>query len=154
MTDGYSAAEHAAQIGAARDRLLAFAAVCTDDQWHAAPLSEQGDGRPAGVIVDHVADAYDYLSSWMSAIVAGDNPPVSPQLVDELNAAHASRAAALTQAAAMQHLQASGDAIVALVSGLDASDLDAGGGRVRRLAEIAARHADDHRVAIEAALRR
>ena len=53
----------------------------------------------------------------------------------------------------MEHLRASGDAIVALVGELADSDLDLADGRVRRLAEIAARHADDHRAAIEAALR-
>lgn len=154
MTDANSPAGHVTQIAAARDRLQAFAAVCTDDDWRAAPLSDQGDARPVGVIVDHVADAYDYLGNWISAIVAGEDPEVNPQLVDELNAAHAGSAGTLTQAGAIEHLQTSGDAIIALTGELAAGDLDAGGGRVRRLAEIAARHADDHRAAIEAALQR
>jgi hypothetical protein len=54
----------------------------------------------------------------------------------------------------MAHLQSSGDAIIATISQLTPADLDADGGRVRRLAEIAARHADDHRASIEAALNR
>jgi hypothetical protein len=152
MTDVDSPAEHAAHIKAARDRLLAFAAVCAVDDWHATPLSEQGDGRPVGVIVDHVADAYDYLGNWISAIVAGADPQLNAQLVDELNAAHATTAGTLTQADAMEHLQASGDALVAMISELTGSDLDLAGGRVRQLAEIAARHGDDHRAAIQAAL--
>jgi hypothetical protein len=40
----------------------------------------------------------------------------------------------------------------ALVAGLSAADLAAGDGRVRRLAQVAIRHADDHRSEIEAAL--
>lgn len=39
-----------------------------------------------------------------------------------------------------------------LVAGLSAADLAAGDGRVRRLAQIAARHADAHRAGIETAL--
>jgi len=43
-------------------------------------------------------------------------------------------------------------AISGLVAGLSAADLATGDGRVQRLAQIAARHADDHRAEIEAAL--
>ncbi len=154
MTDGYSPAEHAAQIAAARDRLMAFAAICTDEDWHAAPLSDQGDPRPVGVVVDHVADAYDYLGTWIAEIVAGADPQVSPQLVDELNAAHATTAGTLTQAGAIEHLSTSGDTLIGMIAELDGSDLDRADGRVRRLADIAARHADDHRSAIEEALNR
>jgi hypothetical protein len=46
----------------------------------------------------------------------------------------------------------SGADIAALVAGLSAADLAAGDGRVRRFAQIAIRHADDHRSEIEAAL--
>ena len=106
------------------------------------------------MIVDHVADAYEYLGNWIRLIVTGDSPAVNPELVDALNAAHAATAGNLTQAGAMQHLQTSGDVLIAMISDLTATDLDAGEGRVRRLAEIAARHADDHRTDIEAALGR
>jgi hypothetical protein len=54
----------------------------------------------------------------------------------------------------MQHLQTSGDDLIAMISDLTATDLDVGGGRVRRLAQIAARHADDHRTDIKTALGR
>ena len=46
----------------------------------------------------------------------------------------------------------SGEAISALVAGLSPAHLAAGDGRGQRLAQIAARHADDHRADIEAAL--
>lgn len=154
MTDLDSPAEHAAQIAAARDRLLAFVATCTDDDWHAAPLRDQGDARSAGVIVDHVADAYEYLGKWIKVIVAGERPVFNSELVDALNAVHAASAGALTQPDAMQHLQTSGDVLIAMISDLTVTDLDAGDGRVRRLAEIAARHADDHRTDIMTALGR
>jgi hypothetical protein len=49
-------------------------------------------------------------------------------------------------------LRRSGEAISVLVAGLSPGDLAAGDGRVRRLAQIAARHADEHRADIETAL--
>jgi hypothetical protein len=153
MTDAASPADHVAAIAAARDRLLAFAASCSADDWMARPLTGQGDDRTVGVIVDHVADSYDYIGAWLSAIVAGQEPAVSPELVDRFNAAHAKDAAAVTRADAMAHLQRSGDVIIALVSGLSSSDLERAGGRAGRFAQILARHPDDHRSEIEAALR-
>lgn len=152
MTDALSPAEHAELIAAARDRLLAFAAACTDDTWHARPLAEHGDHRAVGVIVDHVAHAYEYMGGWMREILSGGSPPVDVALVDRLNAAHAGDAGHLTQAGAMEHLSRSGDELIAQVSALTAADLEAGGGRVRRFAEIAARHPDMHRTDIEEAL--
>jgi hypothetical protein len=58
----------------------------------------------------------------------------------------------VSRAKATEHLRRSGDAISRLVAGLGVADLAAGDGRIRRLAQIAARHADDHRTDIEAAL--
>jgi hypothetical protein len=152
MTIAQGPAELAGLIGAARDRLLAFAAACTDDTWHDRPLASHGDHRPVGVIVDHVAHAYDYMGGWVREILAGDVPAVDVALVDRLNAAHATDSAHLTQAGAMEHLTRSGDELIALISRLTPADLDAGGGRVRRFAEIAARHPDTHRTDIEEAL--
>jgi DinB superfamily len=153
MTDASSPAELAELVAAARDRLLAFAASCTDEVWLSTPLAGHGDHRPAGVIVDHVANAYEYMAGWMREILAGATPAVDVALVDRLNAAHAGTASHLTQAGAMEHLTRSGDDIIALIAGLAETDLEAGGGRVRRFAEIAARHPDTHRADIEEAMR-
>jgi hypothetical protein len=152
MAEALGPAEHAAQISAARDRLLAFAATCTDEVWHATPLDAHGDHRPVGIIVDHIAHAYDYMGGWMREILAGGAPQVDVALVDRLNAAHAASAGHLTQAGAMEHLTRSGDELIGLVAGLTEAELDAGAGRVRRFAEIAARHPDAHRADIEDAL--
>jgi DinB family protein len=153
MADRLSPAEHAAQIAVARDRMLAFAATCTDEVWHATPLAAHGDYRPVGIIVDHVAHAYDYMGGWMREILAGDSPQVDVALVDRLNAAHTATAGHLTQAGAMEHLTRSGDDLIGLLAGLAEADLDAGAGRIRRFAEIAARHPDAHLADIEDALR-
>jgi hypothetical protein len=145
-----SPATYASEIAAARQRLISFVARCSAADWQACVLD--GDPRPVGVVVDHVAHSYEYLAGWMRAILAGDNPDVNADLIDELNAAHAAAAALVSQAAAVDHLRSSGDVIIGLVGGLNPADLDAGGGRVRRLAEVAIRHADSHRSEIAAAL--
>jgi hypothetical protein len=148
--DTKSPAELAADIDAARERLAGFVGSCTDADWHSAPLP--GDPRPVGVVVDHVAHAYEYLAGWMRQLVAGQPVEVDSVVVDELNAEHARAAGSVTRAEAAGHLRRSGTDIAALVAGLSAADLDAGDGRVRRLAQVAIRHADGHRSEIEAAL--
>ena len=148
--DTRSPAELAADIDAARERLAGFVAGCTDTDWRSAPLD--GDPRPVGVVVDHVAHAYEYLAGWMRQLVTGQPVDVNNEVVDELNAEHARTAGSVTRAGTAGHLRRSGADIAALVAGLSAADLAAGDGRVRRLAQVAIRHADDHRSEIEAAL--
>ena len=148
--DTRSPAELAADIDAARERLASFVAGGTDADWRSAPLD--GDPRPVGVVVDHVAHAYEYLAGWMRQLVAGQPVNVNNEVVDALNAEHARTAGPVTRAEAAGHLRRSGADIAALVAGLSAADLAAGDGRVRRLAQVAIRHADDHRSEIEAAL--
>lgn len=148
--DTRSPAELAAGIDAARERLAGFVGSCTDADWRSAPLD--GDPRPVGVVVDHVAHAYEYLAGWIRQLAAGQPVEVSNEVVDALNAEHARAAASVTRAEAAGHLHRSGAAIAALVAGLPDADLTAGDGRVRRLAQIAILHADDHRSEIEAAL--
>ena len=148
--DARGPARYASEIDEARERLVAFADGCSDGQWHAAPLD--GDPRPVGVVVDHVAHAYEYLAEWMRQILDGQTVTVSSEVVDALNAEHAARAAGVTQAEVVEHLRRSGTAISQLVAACSAEDLQVGGGRVERLAQIAIRHADDHRAEIEAGL--
>ena len=148
--DTRSPAAYAADIDAARERMIAFVSGCSDKQWLTAPLN--GDPRPVAVVVDHVAHAYEYLAGWIRQIVAGQRVEVNSDAVDALNAQHARDAAAVSKAEATEHLRRSGVAISLLVAGLSAADLAADDGRVRRLAQIAARHADDHRADIETAL--
>ena len=148
--DERDAAAYAADIEAARDRLIAFASGCSEAQWRAAPLD--GDPRPVAVVVDHVADSYEYLAGFIRQILAGQAAEVTGELVDDLNAEHAAAAAAVGQADAAEHLRRSGAAISALIASLSADQLAAGDGRIRRFAQIAIRHADNHRTDIETAL--
>jgi DinB superfamily len=149
--DDLDPAGFAAAIGEARQRLLDYVTRCSDRDWAAAPVP--GDPRPVGVILDHVAHSYEYLAGWIGGILAGRPPEVSADLVDAMNAEHAAGAAGLSQAQVAAHLRASGDQLIALTAGLHPGQLDLDGQRVRRLAQIAARHADGHRTEIEAALR-
>lgn len=142
--------QYAADIDGARDRLIAFVESCTDERWNAAPL--RGDPRPAGVVADHVAHAYEYLAGWMRRMLRGEAVTVDSDVVDALNAEHAAAAAGVTRSEAAGHLRRSGAALSALVAGCTAEDLKAGDGRVERLAQIAIRHADHHRTELEAAL--
>ncbi len=152
--DAGSPAACAAQIDAARDRLIGFVDGCTEEQWRAAPLAPDGDPRPVAVVVDHVADAYEYLAGWIRRIVAGEQVDVDSDVVDALNAEHATAAAAVTRAEATGHLRRSGAVISDLVGGLSAADLAVANGQILLLAQIAARHADNHRTDLEAALAR
>jgi DinB family protein len=145
-------AQYAADIDGARQRLVTFVDGCTDEQWNAAPLD--GDPRPVGVVVDHVAHAYEYLAGWMRQTLAGQAVTVNSDVVDALNAEHAATAAGVSRIEAAEHLRRSGAAISQLVAGCTAEDLQAGEGRVERLAQVAIRHADHHRADIEAALAR
>ncbi len=154
MTDLRTPAEHAAQIGAARDRLVEFVLACPDDVWRARPLADRGDRRPTGVIADHVAHAYEYMGGFIGQLLSGVDPQLDVAMIDRLNAEHAALAAGTTQQAVAEHLTASGDELIALVSGLTAADLEAAGGKVRRLAEICARHPDTHRTELEEAISR
>jgi hypothetical protein len=148
--DARSPAQYASDIDAARERLVAFVSGCTDEQWKAAPLD--GDPRPVGVVVDHVAHSYEYLTGWIRQVLAGEAVTVDGDVVDALNAEHAARAAAVTPAEAIEHLRRSGAAMSQLVAGCTAEELQAGQGRVERFAQIAIRHADSHRAEIEAGL--
>jgi DinB family protein len=143
---------YAASIEAARDRLIAFATGCSEQEWRATPLEGDGDPRPVAVVVDHVADSYEYLAGFIRQLVAGEPVEVTGEIVDDLNAEHAVQAAMVSQADAAEHLRRSGAAISALITGLSADELAAGDGRVRLFAQIAIRHADNHRTDIQTAL--
>jgi hypothetical protein len=84
-------------------------------------------------------------------ILAGEDVAVNAATVDALNAEHAVTAAT-TPDEAIRHLRSSGAAFGGLVAGCSAADLQAGGGRVERFAQIGIRHPDEHRAELEAAL--
>ncbi len=140
-------------VVAARQRLIEFVGRCPPGRWISSPLAD-GDPRPVAVIVDHVADAYEYLASFVSSLARGEAVEVSPAIVDHLNARHADSTPTPTPEQAVAHLMRSGDRFVALVEGLPPEQVEGTGGGVTiaRFIEIAALHADSHRAELEAAL--
>jgi hypothetical protein len=143
--------ELARAIAEARGRLVAFVAECSDEDWASSPLGPS-DPRPVCLIVDHVADAYEYLRSWIEALVSGEPVTVDSDVVDELNAKHARDSTSLSREEVRAHLDRSGDEIIQLVGSLEADQLALGEGRVELMAKVASRHADNHRSEIEGAL--
>jgi hypothetical protein len=141
----------ARNIADARARLMTFAEGCSLQQWSSSPLGES-DPRSVSVIVDHVADAYDYIYGWLTSLVGGGTIEVSPDIVDELNARHAGKAALIDLDEVAAHLRTSGDVLIGFVEKLSPDDLTIDDGRVALFCEIAARHADSHRTDLEAAL--
>ena len=149
MTDDLNPDAYAQAIDESRQRLLVFIEQCPDDVWRSAPVP--GDPRAVGIITDHVAHAYEYLADWIGDVAEGNDVALSTELVDDLNAGHAPGAAGMTREQVAEHLGESGDALIALISGLEVAQLDLDDGRIRRLATIAARHADGHRTEFESA---
>jgi hypothetical protein len=141
------------QLRDSRQGLERFAESCSDVDWRASVLAD-GDERPVGVVVDHVAHSYEYLAGWIREIVGGAHPEVNPGIVDALNASHAVAARDVTRDQAAAHLRRSGGDFVELVRPFGPEDLDRDDGRVRRLIEIAILHANDHRSALHAGLHR
>jgi hypothetical protein len=141
----------AREVAAARRRLIEFVDRCADDRWMSCPLAD-ADPRPVAVIVDHVADAYEYLGSFVTKLIQGAPVEVSPGVVDELNARHVAAVSAPTKQAVVEHLRRSGDDFLALIEPLGPEHLAGGEARITRFAQIAARHADGHRTELEAAL--
>jgi len=144
-------AEIAAAIADARQKLAGFASGCSDEQWSSSPLGDE-DPRSVCIIVDHVADAYDYIRGWLESMLDGENLDITPEDVDHLNAQHASIAGVHPRSEVIQHLDRSGDQLIELISNLRPDQLGVDNGRLERLAMIASRHADGHRSELEAAL--
>ena len=80
LTEAVSAADR-------RERLVEFVGRCPEEQWSSSPFADD-DPRSVAVIVDHVADAYEYLGSFVATLARGEPVEVSPEIVDELNARH------------------------------------------------------------------
>ena len=150
MIEGPGGSELAVAVVRTRNALVRLVQECPEAEWAAQPFG--GDPRPLGVVVDHVAHAYTYLGRWVRELLDGGRVTISSEIVDALNAEHARSRAGVTRDEAVDHLFASGDAFAELIRPLEQEDLELDGGRVRRLAEIARHHAEDHRQAIEAAL--
>ncbi|HWO89580.1 MAG TPA: DinB family protein [Gemmatimonadales bacterium] len=102
--------------------LAALADSMTDEEWR---KSVPPDGRPAGVIVHHVASVYP-LEIKLARLLAMGQPitGVTKEVVDRMNADHAREHASVTKAEALELLRRNSADAAAAVRALSDDELD------------------------------
>ena len=102
--------------------LAAFASELTDAEWQ---TRLPRDGRKIGVIVHHVASVYP-LEIQLAQTLAEGRPVagVTPDAVNEMNAAHAKENDAVTKEAALDLLRRNSAAAAAAIRALSDEELD------------------------------
>jgi len=102
--------------------LATFASELTDAEWQT-PVPR--DGRKIGVIVHHVATVYP-LEIQLAQTLAGGNPVagVTMDVVNEMNAGHASNNDNVTKEAALDLLRRNSAAAAAAIRSLSDEELD------------------------------
>ena len=102
--------------------LVAFASALTDVEWR---TRVPKDGRKVGVVVHHVASMYP-LEIQLAQTLAGGKPVegVTPDAVNEINAAHAKEHDAVTKEAALDLLRRNSAAAAAAIRALTDDELD------------------------------
>lgn len=114
----------AARIEEGADTLAAFVETLTDAEW-TTPVSSNGDRRPIGVIVHHVASMYP-IEIDVARVIASGKPvtEVTWQAVANINAAHARENAAVTKAAALELLRKNSREAAVAVRAMTDEELD------------------------------
>jgi hypothetical protein len=106
----------------AHGELTFIAERCSDAEWQARCVAE---GWPVGTTVHHVAADYPDLLDVLQAISTGAPPPsVTREELEQRNARHARESARLTRGEVLALLRRNGEAITALIHGLDTQQLD------------------------------
>jgi DinB superfamily len=124
-----------------------------DDQWRRATTVE---GWPIGVTARHIALGHRQFAGWVQSMLAGG--PVDPGDLDAANAEHAARGIVADQTEVARMLSENGDAVLALLAGLDADavegEVEFSGKVLPRVALLGAsvRHVDGHLGSIRATL--
>jgi DinB superfamily len=124
-----------------------------DDQWGRLATVE---GWPVGVTARHIALGHREFVGWVESMLAGG--PVHPGDVDAVNAENAARGIVADQAEVARMLSEDGDAVLALLTGLDGDDVQGdvefSGQVMPRIALLGAsvRHVDRHLGSIRATL--
>ncbi len=95
---------------------------CSDEQW----LTKcPGENRSVAVVASHVAGAYRAIVGWVQTIASAQQlPPLTIEIIDQLNAQHAERHPNPTKEEVVTALQRNGEAAAAMVRGLTDEQLD------------------------------
>jgi DinB superfamily len=102
--------------------LAAFAGTLSEAEW-ATPLPK--DGRPVGVVVNHVASVYPIEIQLAQTVAAGTPVTgVTGKDIDAMNAAHAAAHATVGKAATIELLLGNSAAAAAAIRAMTEADLD------------------------------
>ena len=102
--------------------LITFAGALTDAEWQ---TRLPKDGRKIGVVVHHVASMYPVEIELAQTLATGKPMVgVTPDVVDEINAAHAKEHDAVTREAALDLLRRNSTAAAAAIRALSDHELD------------------------------
>jgi hypothetical protein len=114
----------AARIEEGAESLGKFAETLSDAEW-ATPVSNNGDRRPIGVIVHHVASMYPIEIDVARVVASGKAvTEVTWQAVANINAAHARENAGVTKRAALELLRRNSREAAAAVRAMTDEELD------------------------------
>ncbi len=107
------------------ERLAAFAAQLTDEEWKRPVIEGGKPGRTVGVIVHHVATMYPIEADVARAVATGANViQVSWDVVNEINAKHATEHAHVTKEEALTLLRTNGAKAAEVIRLFEDEDLD------------------------------
>jgi hypothetical protein len=114
----------AARIEEGADTLAAFADQISDAEWKT-PVSNNGDRRPIGVIVHHVASMYPIEIDVAKVVASGKAvTEVTWQAVANINAAHAREHANVSKRDALALLRTNSREAAAAVRAMSDEELD------------------------------
>ena len=90
------------------DEVMATVEACSDEQWRAAC---QGEGWSVGVTAHHIAAAYEPIAHFVQVVGTGQPlPPMTAEMLDQLNAEHAREYANCGKAETLELLRSGGRA--------------------------------------------
>jgi hypothetical protein len=137
-------------------RILTVAEGLSDAAWGVAPA---GEARTAGQIAYHTAEVYHNVSSFIQMALGGQPlPPLTMEIIHNINAEQAARYASAGREGALEMLRQNGAATAAMLRTLSDAQLDTGTeflGHPMTVEGLAQNglvaHAEEHLASIQAA---
>src|SRR5215470_5373829 len=112
----------AQQLEHANRDLIHTVEALSEAQWRA---KTPGDGRSVGVVAHHVATSHKSVAGLVGAIAHGKAvPTITMEMIHDGNAKHADQFANCTKAETLALLRQNGAAAVAMVRGLNETELE------------------------------